>query len=260
MKPIKIDLSADFKEIKVLPVGDYHLGDPQSDYKKIMADLDYIKNNDDVFCCILGDVMNTAIKSSVSDCYGERMSPMEQLQECVKLFEPIREKIMCIVPGNHERRIMRETSIDTTLLMATQLGVEDRYSPTSAVLFIRFGKLDDKALRGRKACYTAYVCHGNGGGKREGGKINRLADLASIVDTDFYLCGHTHLPAIFKESFARPSLQNNTLTYCDKLYVNTSAKLNYSGGYGDYGGFKPTCTDTPVIILNGCRKEMRAII
>ena len=259
MKPIKVDLSADLKEIKVVPVGDYHLGDPHSDYKKIMADLEYIKNNDDVFCLLVGDIMNTATKNSVSDCYGETISPMEQLQECEKLFAPIREKIMCIVPGNHERRIARETSIDTSHLMAKQLQIEDRYSPTTAVVFVRFGHLDKDRNHGRKVCYTIYVAHGTGGGRKEGGKIQRLADLSSIVDCDAYVIGHTHLPAVLKERFARPSTANSSITYCDKLYLNTSGKLDY-GGYGDYGNFKVPSTDTPMIILNGLKKEMKAVL
>lgn len=259
MKPIKIDLSADFKEIKVLPVGDYHLGDPQSDYKKIQADLEYIKNNDNVFCILNGDLMNSAIRTGISDCYGETLSPMEELQECVKLFEPLKHKILCIVPGNHELRHYKTNGVDMTWLMAKQLGLEERYSPTTAVVFLRFGQLDKDRNHGRKVCYTMYVAHGTSGGRREGTKINRLADLSAIVDTDLYIVGHSHLPAVFKERFARPSLANSSLTYCDKLYINTSAKLEY-GGYGDYGGFKVPSTDTPVVILNGCKKEMKAVL
>lgn len=260
MKPIKIDLSADFKEIKVLPVGDYHLGDPQSDYKKIQADLEYIKNNDDVFFIANGDLMNSAIKSSISDCYGETLSPMQELQECVKLFQPIADKCLCCVPGNHEMRHYKTNGVDMTWLFCKELNIEERYSPTTAVVFLRFGRLaGGQNAHNRKACYTIYVAHGTSGGRREGSKINRLADLSSIVDTDIYLVGHSHLPAIFKERFARPNMANSSITYCDKLYLNTSAKLNY-GGYGDYGGFKVPSTDTPVIILNGCKKEMRAIL
>ena len=243
-----------------MPVGDYHLGDPQSDYKRIISDISYIRDNDDVFCVLNGDLMNSAIKSSISDCYGETLSPMEELQECVKLFEPLKDKILCLVPGNHENRHYRTNGVDMTWLMAKQLGIEERYSPTTAVVFIRFGRLaGGQNAHNRKVAYTMYVAHGTGGGRKEGGKINRLADLSTICDCDIYVVGHTHLPAIFKERFARPNMANSSITYCDKLYINTSAKLNY-GGYGDYGGFKPASTDTPVIILNGCKKEMRAIL
>ena len=107
--------------------------------------------------------------------------------------------------------------------------------------------------------YTIYLTHGSGGGRKEGGKIQRLVDYANIVDADIYICGHTHLPASVKTGFARPSAANNSITYCSKLFVNAAAKLQY-GGYGDISGYKVPCIDTPRIILSGETKEMRALI
>jgi hypothetical protein len=139
------------------------------------------------------------------------------------------------------------------------LGIEDKYSPDTALLFLRFGRDGNNRNHNRQILYTIYLTHGSGGGRKEGGKIQRLADYAQIVDADIYICGHTHLPASFKTGFARPSAANSSITYCTKLYVNSAAKLNY-GGYGDTGGFKPPCTDTPIILLNGEKKEMRAVV
>ena len=258
MKPIKIDLPAEFTNIEIVPVADYHWADTCSDHKKIKEDIEYIRTHDNVFCILNGDLLNTAIKSSVSECY-DSLSPMEELRICVELFEPIKDKIMCVVPGNHERRISKETSIDITELLCRQLAIEDRYSPTTALLFVRFGKQNGDS-HFRKVLYTIYVSHGSGGGRKEGGKIQRLVDLSTIVDADIFVCGHTHLPAVLKDSFARPHQATTSVTYCTRLYVNTSAKLNYDNGYGEVGGFKPPCTDTPVIYLNGTKKEMRATI
>ena len=225
-----------------------------------MRDIEYIRDNENVFCVLNGDLMDCAIASSVGDTYGATLSPMEELRACTELFQPIAGKILCVVPGNHEARHYRTNGVDLTELMCTQLGIADRYSPTTALLFIRFGKLDGKAnAHGRKAAYTMYVSHGNGGGRKEGGKVQRLVDLSTIVDADVYVCGHTHLPAMLKDGFARPCMANSSITYGTRLYVNTSAKLNY-GGYGDTGGFKVPCTDTPIIRLNGERKEMRATL
>ena len=259
MKPIKVDLSADFKEIKVVPVSDYHFADPHSDHKKIAKEIEYITKNDDVFFFIAGDILDCAISSSIGDTYSAQYSPMDELKACEELFAPIAHKCLCIVKGNHENRHYKTNGIDLLYVLAKNLKIEERYSPTTAVVFLRFGQLDKNNNHGRKACYTLYVAHGNGGGRKEGSKINRLADLSSIVDTDIYCVGHTHLPAVFKERFVRPNMANSSLTFCEKLYINISAKLDY-GGYGDYGGFKPASTDTPVIILNGCKKEMRAIL
>ena len=146
-----------------------------------------------------------------------------------------------------------------TRLLMRQLGIEDRYSPDTALLFLRVGSDRDHARRHRPILYTIYLTHGSGGGRKEGGKIQRLADYGNIVDADCYICGHTHLPASFKTGFARPSAANSSITYCTKLFVNCAAKLQY-GGYGDTGGFKPPCIDTPHILLSGETKDMRAVI
>lgn len=260
MKAIRIDLSEKMRELEILPVADYHWADPNSDHDKILADIKYIKEHPNVYCVLNGDLMDCAIASSIGDTYGATLSPMDELKVCMELFAPIAGKILCVVPGNHEARHYRTNGIDLTELMCRQLGIEDRFSPTTAILFVRFGRLNsEKDGHHRKACYTVYVSHGSGGGRKEGGKIQRLVDLSTIVDADVYICGHTHLPATLKDGFARPCLANSSVTYCARLYVNTSAKLNY-GGYGDTQGFKVPCTDTPVIWLNGERKEMRATI
>lgn len=259
MKAIKVDLSEELKEIHIMPVADYHWADPQSDHDRIAEDLAYISNHDDRFCSLNGDLMDCAIASSIGDTYGSTASPMEELRACVELFKPIAHKILCVVPGNHERRHYKTNGIDLTELMCRELGIADRYSPTTALVFLRLGKDTRSKHHGRKVAYTLYVSHGSGGGKKEGGKIQRLVDLSTIVDADVYICGHTHLPALLKDSFCRPNMANSSITYGTRLYVNTSAKLNY-GGYGEVGGFKPPCTDTPIIHLSGTRKEMRATI
>ena len=259
MKAIRIDLSEELKDLEILPVADYHWADPNSDHDKIMEDIAYIRDHENCFCVLNGDLMDCAIASSVGDTYGASLSPMEELRVCTEMFSGIADKILCVVPGNHEARHYRTNGLDLTELMCRQLGIADRYSPTTALLFIRLGRDAVPQHHHRKVCYTMYVSHGNGGGRKEGGKVQRLVDLSTIVDTDIYVCGHTHLPAMLKDGFARPCVANSSVAYCTRLYVNTSAKLNY-GGYGDTQGFKVPCTDTPIIWLSGERKEMRATI
>lgn len=258
MKPIRCDLSSDLDKIELLPLADLHLGDLSCDYKLIQQRIDYIKSTSNVFCILNGDLMDTAICSSIGDTYGANLQPMEQLKACVEIFEPIKDKILCITPGNHENRVYKSDGLDMTALMAAQLGLSDKYTETTALLFIRFGQLT-KHSHGRKACYTAYVTHGAGGGRKEGGKINRLADLAQIVDADIYIMSHTHLPAVLKTAYYRVDMSNSTVTKTDKLFVNTSAFLDY-GGYGDRQGYKPGSTDTPTIYLDGHTKRMSAML
>lgn len=254
MKAIKAYLS-NFNSIEIHPLFDLHLGDAQSDLGNIKRILKHIEETPNAFCILGGDLMDNAITASIGDTYSEKLSPMEQLKKCTEIFSPIKEKIICIVPGNHEARTYKTDGIDITALMAEQLGKGDVYSSTSALLFIRFGENKTRGYRQRKVAYTIYVRHGSGGGSREGSKINKLADMAQIVDADIYITGHTHLPAVFKTGYYRTSMSNSSVQFVNKVFVNAAAHLNY-GGYGETAGFKPASKENPVIYLSGTRHKV----
>jgi hypothetical protein len=207
--------------------------------------------------------MDNATKTSIGDTYTQTLNPMEQIENAVDIFEPIKDKILAITHGNHEARTYRKEGIDLSAIMAVRLGLVSKYSPTSTLIFLRFGKLPMKESNGsgnfRKVCYTLYMLHGSGGGRKEGAKAIRLADMAGIIDTDIYIHSHTHLPMIMKQGYHRIDPRNNAVAHVDKLFVNTAANLNY-GGYGEAQEFKPSSKQTPVIYLNGQKKEMNAIL
>lgn len=263
MKIIKIDLPRELERMELHTFADEHLGDEHCDVKRLLQRIEYVKNTPLAYCILNGDIMDNATKTSIGDTYTQEFSPMEQLQRAVELFEPIKDKILCITHGNHENRTYKKEGINLSSLIARQLGLSERYTPTSAVLFIRFGensrglKETNGSGKYRKICYTVYVLHGSGGGRKEGGKVNRLADMASIIDTDIYIHSHTHLPMIMKQGFHRIDTKNSTVMLVNKLFVNTAANLNY-GGYGEAGEFKPTSKDTPVIYLDGSKKNYEA--
>jgi hypothetical protein len=143
-------------------------------------------------------------------------------------------------------------------LLAQQLGLSGRYAREGGIVFVRIGETNRHA-RGRQICYTIYCTHGSGGGRKEGAKAIRLADMASIVDTDIYCHSHTHLPMIMKQNFYRIDCHNSDVAEVTKLFVNTSAKLKY-GGYGQTYEFKPSNTTSPIIYLSGVKKEFTATL
>lgn len=263
MKVIKIDLPQDLLRMEIHTFADEHIGDEHSDIKRLQERIEYVKNNPNAYCILNGDIIDNATKTSVGDTYSQELSPMEQLKLATEMFEPIKHKCLCITHGNHENRTYRQEGINISYLIAKQLGLEDRYTPTSAVLFLRFGEMSrgckesNGSGKTRKICYTIYVLHGSGGGRKEGAKAVRLADMASIIDTDIYIHSHTHLGMIMREAFHRIDPRNNAVAIVDKLFVNTAANLRY-GGYGEAGEFKPSSMETPVIYLNGVKKESKA--
>lgn len=253
MKSIKIDLSEDLDMIELHTFADLHIGDKFCNEKIIKERIQKVKDNRHIYAILNGDIINNATKTSVSDCYAEMLSPAQQMTRFVELFALIKDKILCITSGNHENRTYNKEGIDITRLCARELGLEDRYSKTGMVVFLRFGK-QSKNVHERKVRYVIYCNHGTGGGRKEGAKAIRLADMASIIDADIYIHSHTHLPMVIKEGFFRADPCNSTVSKVDKLFVNTSSALEY-GGYGEAYEFKPSSTDTPVIYLSGKRKR-----
>ena len=263
MKIIKINLPRELELVEIHTFADEHIGDDNSDIKRIIERIEYIKNTPNAYCIMNGDIMDNATKTSIGDTYTQVFNPMEQLARAVELFSPIKDKILCITHGNHENRTYKKEGINLSRLIADQLGLTDKYSPTSALLFVRVGensrgkKESNGSGKKRQICYTFYVLHGSGGGRKEGAKAIRLADMASIVDTDIYIHSHTHLPMIMKQAYHRVDDRNNAVALVTKLFVNTAANLNY-GGYGEAQEFKPSSKDTPVIYLNGRKKIFEA--
>lgn len=263
MKVIKIDLPRELSSIELHTFADEHIGDEHCDIKRLMERIEYVKNTPHAYCILNGDLMDNATKTSIGDTYTQVFNPMEQLAKAVELFAPIKDKILCITHGNHENRTYKKEGINLSCLIAEQLGLANKYTPTSAVLFIRMGENTNgqRESKGsgklRQICYTLYVLHGSGGGRKEGAKAIRLADMASIIDCDIYIHSHTHLPMIMKQGFHRIDPRNNTVAFVTKLFVNTAANLTY-GGYGEAGEFKPSSQDTPVIYLSGEKKVYEA--
>lgn len=262
MKVIKhtIDTTED---IQILPLSDLHIGDPHADIKFIKECIKKIEETPNMFTVIDGDCLNCGIVGSKSCIYTESVTPMEALEMVTEMFQGLADsgKILAVLPGNHEERIFKTDGVDMTRLMAAQLGIRDLYSPTSALLFLKFGTSSRDRSGKRKQVYTVYINHGNGGGgRRAGSKINALEDMSRVCIADIYVMGHTHQPASFRKQIIVPNHQNGSVTYQELLFVNTAAFLDWSGSYGDRGGYQPNSKQPPIITLSGSKHEAKVTI
>lgn len=258
IKTIHSNLSENLANIEIHTFADLHIGDTSCDMEKIRERIESVKEKDNAFVILNGDIMNNATKTSVSDCYAEEIPPMQQMERFVSLFEPIKDRIIAVTSGNHENRTYNKEGIDLTSVACQQLGISDKYSKSGALVFIKFGSGTKHGSRKpSKQLYAIYCTHGSGGGRKEGAKAIRLADMANIVDADCYIHSHTHLPMVMKQGFYRVDRSNCSVNKVDKLFVNTSAMLNY-GGYGETYEFKPTSKDCPVIYLYSKQRRMEA--
>ena len=263
MKVFSTRLSREFEEIILVPIADSHDSDAFADEKYVEERVKLIQNTPNAFALLNGDIMNMATKGSKSDVYADKYGPNEQLNRCIDRFYPIRDRILGVTEGNHERRVSRDTGIDVMERFARELGIYDRYSPSGLYVIIRCGALSSRKKesngsgRVRQICYTLYMTHGSRGGRKAGGKINALIEMSSIVAADIYLHGHTHLGAIIPGVLKVPDLRNDRIQTNEVLYINTSAALDY-GGYCEQGGYQPLSKKSPIIYLCGTKKAMDA--
>lgn len=256
MKPVVLELPENLEHIDVHLLGDWHIGDPLCDLGSVAEKLDEIREKPNAYCILGGDLCDMALRDSIGDVHGAKLSPMGQVERVVSLLEPVKGKVLCMVRGNHENRVYKSTGIDPLAFVASELGLSERYSDTSALLFVQFGH-DTK--HGGRMQYTMYVTHGAGSGRKEGGKLQRLADLQNIIDCDIYCHNHTHLPAVFPTCSYRIDYTHRQPVLVEHLLVNGGASLSY-GGYADAGGFKPAGKRHPVIHLTSGRKHFTATL
>jgi len=245
MKTIKRDLGSQFNNIEIIPISDTHIGDMVTDMKALKKTLQYIQDTPNVYTILNGDLLNNAIKSSVSDIYSATLNPEEQMATLIELFEPIKDKILAVLEGNHENRSYKETGMRTTKNFCYRLGIVDRFTDDVFTLFVSFG-LPQQSRPNRRHTFSIFSRHGNSGGKYVGGKLRGVESMAGVVDADIYLHSHTHTPASFKLDYFRSNCRTKTVTQVTKMFVNSNAWLGY-GGYGAVGGYKPA-TIAPVTI------------
>ena len=170
MKTIKINLPEELESIELHIFADEHIGDENCDLQRLKDRIKYVSEKENAYCLLNGDIIDNATKTSIGDTYSAEFNPMEQLKVATELFSPLKGKILAITHGNHEARTYRKEGIDLSYLLASQLGLGDRYSATSILIFLRLGtsgvhKKDRK--KQDQICYTIYMLHGSGGGKKK---------------------------------------------------------------------------------------------
>lgn len=249
MLSVRADYPTDWPHATVYTLADLHIGDAHCDESEVLARVKAVQDDPYGLRVLNGDLMNTALRNSVSDVYGEVLSPMQQITYLVNMLRPIAGKIIGVTAGNHENRVYKSDGIDVTRLVCRELGIEEKYAPEGVLIFLRFGTKANpqhvKEGRNPRQWYTIYATHGT------------AADMAAIVDADVYIHSHTHLPMVMKQSFFRADSSNCTAKQVPKLFVNTGAALGY-GGYGQSQEFKPSDVATPIIHLEAKHKRMSA--
>jgi hypothetical protein len=174
-----------------------------------------------------------------------------------EMLMPLRERILCAVPGNHEWRSAREVDEEATYDIMCKLDLEHLYRESVAFVKLQFG--DNRKGHGSdNPTYVLAVTHGAGGGALTGSAVNRAERFGYVLDgVDALIVGHTHKPFVTAPEKLSVNAQNNTVVRRPFAVVNTTSWMAY-GGYAARKMLQPSGFRPQVITLHGNRKEIDA--
>lgn len=221
--PRRIETSGD---VKVYAVGDLHAGAIQSNLKGWERFNQIILDDPKAYVIFLGDMMNNATKSSVSNCYEDTMRPRDQkiyLKEHLMDLAKA-DRILAILPGNHENRSLKDADDSPMYDVAAKLDLEEIYRDNLALVKLCVGTK-------RPNAYMLLVTHGSGGGQFTGGVVNKYERFAANWEgIDIFYFGHSHKPFITKPNKILVDTTHTFVKQHDTIVTTGASWLAY-GGY-----------------------------
>jgi len=231
------------RTIKLWAVADVHIGAKEANLHGpdgFEGFLKKVAQDDDSYLVIVGDLLNNAVRSSISDVYAEVLSPSAALDYAVSILQPVADKILGVVGGNHERRSRKEVDLDPLYGVCSMLRrsdgstLQDVYRPSMAFMRIVLANGNTRDQ------YAIMLTHGK--------TLNKRKQFVNAVEgIDAAITAHTHQPDVMMPARIRFSQKN-------KISVNSVVSLCAcswleSGGYSLSGMYLPQATSRPQCLV-----------
>lgn len=243
--PILISLPKELERVEILIAADIHTGSAEFDEKK-WGQFEELLKQPGKYVIFAGDQCEYATRSSKSDVYTQALSPSQQKRWWIEHLKKYKDKVLCIVDGNHEFNRASKDADDFPLYdIALALGIEDRYRSEAA--FVDIGVGDGGHGKGKQTHYVFRVQH-----QAKNNVNHGTAD--GIEGIDVFVSGHTHKPMDKPLGKLIYDSKNKSVSQKDVENVVSGHFLRF-GGYGERGGFRPTSQKLYSVILHGKKKK-----
>ena len=245
------------KDVKIYPIADVHLGAMEHAEKEWR---DFLKRveSENAYLILDGDLLNNGIRScKFVNPFEETIRPRDAKRRMVEYLSPIKDRILCVVSGNHERRTYKDDDQDLTYDICTKLNIEHLYRENLAFMRLRCGVRKVKNVERTRSCYAFVVTHGTGGGIYTGAAVNRNERFGNIFDNlDCLVVGHSHKGIVTKPSKIVIDTSNGMVYQRHYTSVSCVSWLNY-GGYAARGMLLPAYSCDPQIITLSSKREKK---
>lgn len=217
------------QHITVIPISDVHYGALEHLQKEWLDFCKMVEQSPNTYIILGGDLINNNVRTcGFINPYDELVRPREQKKKMVEFLEPIKDRVLCAVSGNHEARSMKDDDVDITYDIMAKLDIEDLYRPNLAFMKVSLGRRGDNSPI---QSFTFAITHGAGGGIYTGATVNRNERFGNVIEgLDCLIVGHTHKGTISKPSKIVIDRKNDKVSMSYYTVVSMVSWLNY-GGY-----------------------------
>lgn len=244
-------------EITIYPIADVHLGALEHDEVKWQAFLKRVEE-ENAYLILDGDLINNNVRSvRFANPFDEVLRPRETKARMVEYLKPIKDKILCVVSGNHEHRTLKDSDQDLTYDICSKLDIEHLYRENIAYMSVGVG-VNNKNRN--TSTYVFAVTHGTGGGIYTGASVNRNERFGNVVDgLDCLIVGHVHKGFISKPAKIVIDTRNGLVSLKHYLVISCVPWMNY-GSYAARSMLLPAQTCDPQVLHLTANKHGKKII
>lgn len=257
----------DSRPIELVGLGDIHVGNINCDKAKFEEIVDWIAGRKRCYWIGTGDYIEAVLPSPVEWRYDTRtVDPYfwkkhvedpntsiirEEAKYIKEQLQKIAPKCLGLLEGNHEYKIWQRHHHAVVLDLSEELNVP--YLGPSAYVILTFP--NSKHI-------TVYCLHGDYGGRKLGGAVNRLHDISLGYEADIYLMGHCHWVHGNRGIVGYVDFKGGKPVYKEtkKCYVLTGAFLRAakigSESYIERKGLQPRKTGIAVIKIYPRRHDI----
>lgn len=241
-------LGWDIPHINIYPLGDLHIGSGNFDMDSWTRWKTTLMNDPYGYTVLVGDLLDNGLKSSLTNSYTATMQPHDQQLWLLKELEPIKDKILGCVGGNHEKRTTILADIYPLYNIMAKLDKEKLYRHVMGFIKINLGTRN----KDRQTSYTLVISHGSSKTATE--------KFAYAVDNmDVLVTGHIHQPnSSFKSKIVIDS-KNETVSMRDFVHI-TVPSFQALGGYTLEKMYLSQSSKVfPIIKLQGDKKAVEVL-
>lgn len=188
---------AGFSNAMLVPMFDLHIGGEGCKLDRLKKIIEFVEKTPNSLVVLGGDVLDNATLFGATNAHTSKVNPDRALDLAVSLLEPIKNKIVCVLAGNHDGTSgarNKDSNMAGAKQLALRLGV--KYFPFNAIIEL---KLKSKIKRKKQEiAFRIFATHGSGGASTKASSVDLafnkgiLACSKKNIIPDMILTGHFH--------------------------------------------------------------------